>query len=140
MKPNDGTLRERDEQLRQDVVTRDLSRYTETMFSKMDAMDKSTFNILVQIARDAARVETLHQVNAIFCQGLSSSLSLEFMRDMMERCVRAEQREADKDAVCRCGPSGGKLPKGAQRDHAANCPAAAIRSGEGASGQYWKDV
>ena len=99
MKPNDGTLRERDEQLRQDVVTLDLSRYTETMFSKMDAMDKSTFNILVQIARDAARVETLHQVNAIFCQGLSSSLSLEFMRDMMERSVRAEQREASAGLI-----------------------------------------
>ena len=52
-------------------------------------------------ARAAGRVETLHAVNQVFCNGLASSLQLEFMRDMHSRVVHAAgvaEMTAERDA------------------------------------------
>ena len=46
-----------DRVLLEEVVMLDLSRHTETMFSKLDGLDKATFNILVRMARNQARAE-----------------------------------------------------------------------------------
>jgi hypothetical protein len=46
------------------------------------------------------RRETLHEVNRVFCSGLSSLLDLEAMRDMHARMVAAQEREANCRVLC----------------------------------------
>lgn len=70
----------------------------------------------ITAARAEARDAVLHEVNRVFCGGAASALSLEFMRDMHDRVVRAEARaeattaERERCARCLCFGCQRRLP------------------------------
>src|SRR3990167_6953860 len=74
--------------------------------ANMIAMKTRLTEVLTALVAEA-RVDVLHEVNQLACNGLSSSLSIKGMLAMHDRHVVAEawraQREADVRAMClRC--------------------------------------